>query len=71
MFRNNHLKALGINKTFQIGSVVLCLISLLQDEYLDMRISEQFFYKLSYFTIFMFGWVSFCRLPTVTMSIIK
>lgn len=48
IFGNNHLKALGVNKTFLIRSVVLCLTSLLQDGYLDLCISRQFFCKLSY-----------------------
>lgn len=59
VFGNNILKALGINKSFLIGSVVLCLLSLLQGGYLDLRISKQFFYKLSY-CHYIYIWVGFC-----------
>lgn len=43
IFRNNNLKVVGISKTFFVGSVVLCLISLLQDVYPDLYIKKQFF----------------------------
>lgn len=48
IFRNNLLKVLGISKTFLVDSVVLCLISLLQDEYPGLCITKQFVYELSY-----------------------
>lgn len=70
-FSETTFKVLGTSKTFLVGSVVLCLISLLQDEYPDLCITNQFSMNLASVTVFIFGLVSDCKLPTVMMSINK